>query len=224
MSADIRILDDLKAAPEGARCAIMIRHSDRDGSLVKLCPDEVSLNAAGEERARRLGIEIEPRPIERLLCSPAVRCVRTCECIEEAHGGSAMVQPSRFLGMDGPFVLRPKEAAALMTSLGFVPFVEAYLRGDLDKSVLMPCADGTSRLLSWMSCRMRSAPKGVSVAVTHDLVLTPMLVHLFDYDVRGKGLIGFLDGFVLFERGHSLVARHDGKEVDVTSIASSDYD
>ncbi len=224
MSSDIRILEDLSAVPDGARCAILIRHSNRDGALDKLCPDEVGLNPAGEAKARRLGEEIAPRPLARLFSSPAARCMRTCECIVEGRGTDATVVPSRFLGMEGPFIFRPKEAAGLMTSLGFVPFVEAYVRGELDKNVLMPCPEGAARLLGWASCRMRSGPKGLDVVVTHDLVLTPFMVHLFGYDVHNKGLITFLEGFVLYEKGRSLIARHDGRELDVTAIASTLYD
>ncbi|MGD1060627.1 MAG: histidine phosphatase family protein [Methanomassiliicoccales archaeon] len=224
MTDNLRILEDLKAVPEGTRCILIIRHSDRDGSLDKLCPNGVGLNAKGVEKAVRLGKEIAPRPLSRMLSSPAVRCIQTCEHVSEGQGGATAVQLSRFLGMEGPFILRTKEAVGLMTSMGFVPFVEGYVREELDEEVLMPCRDMVARLFSWGACRMRSVPIGLSVAVTHDLVITPLLVQQFGYDLRGKGLIGFLDGFVLFESDHSLIARHGGKEVDVTSLVSGSYD
>ena len=224
MSADIRILDDLSAVPEASQCAILIRHGNRDGSLDKLQSDSVDLNQTGVERARRLGEEIVPRPLAKLYSSPAKRCLRTCECITEGHGMDATVVPSRFLGMEGPFIYRPKEAAELMTAHGFVSFVEDYVAERTDGRVLMPCPEVAAMIIGWTACRMRSGPRGLSVIVTHDLVLTPFMVRTFGYDVRGKGLVTFLDGFVVYERGSSLIARHDGKEVDVTSLASKAYD
>ncbi len=224
MSADIRILDDIGAVPEDARCSILIRHADRDGSLDKLQSDDVDLNKLGVERAKRLGERIAPRPLARLFTSPAARCVRTCERIVEGHGMDASVVQSRFLGMEGPFVYRPREAAEVMTRNGFVSFVEDYVAERTDKTVLMPCPEVAAMIVGWTACRMRSGPKGASVVVTHDLVLTPFMVRTFGYDVGRKGLVAFLDGFIIYEKGRSLIARYDGMEVDVTSLAYKAYD
>ena len=218
-SSEFRILGDLDIVPRGARRALLIRHADRDGPLTKLIDDSVSINARGEERAKSFGKQIQSQEGLRLHSSPVGRCVRTCECISRGYGSKVEIQPSAVIGMKGPFILRPKEATQLMTELGLVPFVDAYVKGELDPTVVMPCAEGAQRLISWTSCKMRSGAPGTRIAVTHDLILTPVLRHLFDYDVHGLGLIDFLDGFVLYEQGARMLALYDGKEVDVTSMS-----
>jgi hypothetical protein len=219
-----RILDDLSVVPKDAACILLVRHADRDGPTDRLIGDDIDLNAVGRRRARLLGEGLRGRPMGKLHSSPAMRCVTTCRSVIEGYGAGAPVAVSSFLGLGGPAIIRPKRAAELMTSLGLVPFVEAYVRGELDPSIVMPCSEGTSRLFSWAACKMRTSRAGVSVGVSHDLVLTPMLVQLFGYDIGKKGLIGFLDGVVLYEKGRRVLARFGGKESDVTAISSVGYD
>ncbi len=211
-----RILDDLSHVPSGSPCAILMRHADRDGSLLKLTSSSVTINAEGERKAKALGMLIKDRRGLHMYSSPVVRCTRTCECIAEGYGSDVQISTSEIIGTSGPFILKPQEAAKIMTELGLIPFVDAYVKGQVDESVFMPCPEGTQRLLSWAWSKASTGAPGPRVIVTHDLILTPAMRYLFNYDVFGKGLIGFLDGFVIWEEGKRIMASYEAKTIDVT--------
>ncbi|HTY47773.1 MAG TPA: histidine phosphatase family protein [Methanomassiliicoccales archaeon] len=211
-----RILDDLTDVSLDARCAILVRHADRDGSLLKLTPSTVSINPVGEKKAREFGVRLRGRNGLRIYSSPVVRCTRTSECIADGYGQKVEIDTSQMIGTRGPFILKPAEAARIMTELGLIPFVDAYVKRQVDESVFMPCPEGTRRLLSWAWSKASVGEPGPRLMVTHDLILTPAMRHLFDYDVLGKGLIGFLDGFVIWKREGRVLARYASRTIDVT--------
>jgi hypothetical protein len=218
-----RILDDLDRVPEGARCVLLMRHADRGGSLLKLTSSSVSINAEGERRAREFGARIGGRTGLRLFSSPVIRCTRTCERIAEGYGAEVGIETSHVIGTSGPFILKPVEAARIMTELGLIPFVDAYVKGKVDPDVFMPCPEGTRRLLSWAWTKASVGAPGLNLVVTHDLILTPAMRYLLEYDVFEKGLIAFLDGFLLWERDGRVIARYDSREVDVTDLSTLSY-
>jgi len=232
MTADIRILDDLGQVPHGACCALIIRHGDRDALLDRTVghdkvtvrlnlrsfehDSKVRLNQRGAERSVLLGRSLQGFSTLRSWSSPVGRCVDTCRNIASGYGTEDGVERTDFLGMQAPFMARPREAYQLMVDLGLEGFVDAYVNDRIDPRIALPCPEGTRMMFVYAIERIGPMSGGVGVFVTHDMILTPALAYYFGYDFKGKGLVPFLDGFVLYEDEDGYVARFRGEEIKVS--------
>jgi hypothetical protein len=218
MTEDLRIAYDLDSVPKGANCAIIIRHADRDGGLNQVVHEDERLNEFGIGRSERLGKLLEPFSELRSFSSPVGRCKETCLHISKGYG--AVVEPvaTELLGMSAPFMVDPKQAYMKMREVGLLGFVDLYVRGSLDKGIALPCSEGTTMLFSYVINNIRSMTGGVGVFITHDMIITPPMAYYFGYDFKGKGLVPFLDGVVMYEEGDSYIARYAGKEISVDGL------
>ena len=232
MTAELRILDDLGKVSKGSNCALIIRHGDRDAMLEKAMTlnkvvvrlnlrsferdSKVQLNPLGVERSTELGRSLKGFSELRSWSSPVTRCVDTCRHIASGYGAEIGVERTHFLGMQSPFMAQPQEAYQLMVDLGLEGFVDAYIKDKIDPKVALPCPEGTRMLFAYAIERIRSMKGGVGIFVTHDMILTPALAYYFGYDFKGKGLVPFLDGFVLHETEEGYAARFSGEQIKVS--------
>jgi hypothetical protein len=205
----LRVLQDLALVPTGKSCALIIRHADRDGQVDRLLPKDEGLNDTGRRRATELGKALRRFDLLRLLSSPIGRCVETCEHISEGYGEKVEVEPTEFLGMRCPTMLKPDEAYRLMGSMGLYSFTEAYVAGRLDPKVVRSCEDGAKMLFSYAIDSFREKDNQASVIVTHDMLVTPAMVKYFGFDVRRTGLVPFLDGMVLYSSDYGYRLAYD---------------
>ena len=232
MTTDLRILHDLAHVPKGSNCALIIRHGDRDAMLNKVVTyhkivlklnlrsferdSRVGLNQQGVERSLELGRSLKGFSELRSWSSPIGRCVDTCKRVSEGFGTSNGVESTHFLGMQPPFMVQPAKAYELMVDLGLDGFVEAYINDRIDPSIALPCPEGTRMLFSYAIERIGGMKGGIGLFVTHDMILTPALAYYYGYDFKGKGLVQFLDGFVLYETEEGFTARFCGQEMKVS--------
>lgn len=213
MINDLRISSDLAAVPKGANCAIIIRHGDRDGALNQVVHQEERLNAIGIRRSEHLGTLLSRFSELRTYTSSIERCVDTCAHISKGYGKQQVPERTELLGMSAPFMLDSKKAYKRMNDLGLHGFVECYINDSLDRSMVLPCNEGTRMLFSYVIERIKDMDGGVGVFVTHDMIITPSMAYYFDYDFMNNGLAPFLDGIVLYQENDGYVAIYSGKRL-----------
>jgi len=202
-----RILDDLEKVPCD-KAILIIRHADRDGALNALIDAEQNINDRGRERARQMGLGVHRFPRLAFSSSPVHRCVETCGCISTGHGTKATIEETEVLGMRAPTMLRPRDAYALMQTLGLERFIDEYVADKLDPNVVMPCQRGAQLLFHFAEQRMKSTGADLTVLVSHDMLLTPAMVKYFGFDIHKNGLCPFLDGMVLYPMDDGFEVRH----------------
>jgi hypothetical protein len=224
MKNDIRIASDIAAVPKGANCAIIIRHGDRDGVLNQVVHQDERLNVMGIQRSEHLGTLLSRFSQLRSFTSPIERCVDTCVHISKGYGKEQQPERTELLGMAAPFMLDPKKAYKRMNDLGLHGFVECYINDSLDRSMVLPCNEGTRMLFSYVIDRIKDMEGGIGVFVTHDMIITPSMAYYFDYDFMNKGLAPFLDGIVLYEDGKGYVAAYSGKKLKVDASGTVQKD
>jgi hypothetical protein len=211
----LRIERDLAEVPLGEGCALLIRHADRDGALDRVVGDQQGINELGAKRSVAFGRYLRRFGDIGFYSSPVGRCVDTCALIAAGFGKEATIEQTEFLGMRAPFMVDPEAAYRLMGSMGLNPFIEAYVKDELDPRVVMPCAAGTRLFFRYALERMRDRPGGVSIFCTHDIILTPTMVRYFGFDFKAKGLVPFLDGIVLQQHGLGYRALYEGRSLRV---------
>jgi hypothetical protein len=220
MPNEPRILSDIAAVPEGANCAIIIRHGDRDGALNQIVQQNECLNEVGIERSHMLGGKLARFTEIRSFSSPIGRCIDTCVNISRGFGDPKGPECTEFLGMSAPFMIDPKGAYVKMKQLGLLGFVEAYVKDSLDRSMVLPCNEGTKMLFSYVIEHAMDMKGGIGVFVTHDMIITPAMAYYFGYDFRTNGLAPFLDGVVLYQEKNGYVARYNGIEMQVDPMGT----
>ena len=100
------------------------------------------------------------------------------------------------LGDPGPFVIDPEETWKKMVELGD-SFIGDWLRGELDSGIILTPEDGTKLFGEWIKDMLNETETGLDIFISHDLIVTSLIVEMFDYDINEKGVIGFLDGIVI---------------------------
>ena len=208
---DIRILSDVDGLARFDRCAMVIRHADREGQLDSLVSSDQLLTEKGRRRAFELGAGLKQFSKLRFFSSSVLRCVETCKLIAEGRGLKPEIETLDLLGMRAPFMRDPERAYRLMKSMGLVPFIEAYVQGKLDPDVVMSCEEGGKLLLS-QAIKGIEEDDGACVFVTHDMIITPFMAYLFGFDFKALGLAPFLDGFVVGGRDGKYRVRYGDKE------------
>jgi hypothetical protein len=216
MTDEIRITEDLDGIPQGANCAVIIRHADRGGPLNQVVRQEEGLNGLGVRRSVELGRSLKGFSEMRAFSSPVDRCQDTCRHISEGYGKAVEPTVTELLGMSAPFMVDPKAAYFKMKEVGLLGFVDLYVKDSIDKCVAMPCSEGARMLLSYVIENIRPMKGGVGVFVTHDMIITPPMAYYFGYDFMSNGLVPFLDGVVLYQEGDAYIARYGGREISVS--------
>ncbi|MFA5313943.1 MAG: histidine phosphatase family protein [Methanomassiliicoccales archaeon] len=212
MKEGSRIASDIDAVPEGSNCAVIVRHADRDGEMNQVVRKDEGLNDTGIRRAEQLGSELRRFSDLISFSSPIGRCVDTCVHISNGYGKDAKPTCTELLGMSAPFMIDPLRAYGMMKEIGLLEFVDRYVHDGLDESMVLPCSEGMRMMLSYVISNIKGMKGGIGVFVTHDMIITPPMAYYFGYDFK-KGLVPFLDGIVLYEKGDGYVARYAGKEI-----------
>ena len=126
-----------------------------------------------------------------------------------------MIEETEVLGMRAPTMLRPRDAYDLMQTLGLERFIDDYVAGKLDPTIVMPCQRGAQLLFHFAAQKMKGAGADLTVLVSHDMLLTPAMVKYFGFDHHKNGLCPFLDGMVLYPVEDGFEARHAGRVLRV---------
>ena len=218
MNNGIRILSDISSVPKDANCAIIIRHGDREGEQGKIVNINEELTEVGRQRSEELGRKLTRFSQMRSYSSPIGRCVDTCVHIAKGSGHEVRPEATEFLGMSAPFMIDPKAAYVKMKQLGLQGFVDAYVHDSMDRSMVLPCTEGTEMMFNFAIERIKDMRGGIGVFVTHDMIITPAMAYFFGYDFKGNGLAPFLDGIVLYQSRDGYVARHAGRELKVSPV------
>ena len=177
------------------RAALLIRHSERMGA--EIATEEDGLTDRGRSMASDLGRSLRPFGPIRMFSSPVGRCMETARLILEGAGVTGDVIVSTNLGGPGVFVIDGDSVMTRLNRIGLSPFIRSWFNGELSPDEVRSCQAGSKALMDWTIEELSSRPRGLDILVSHDLDLTPVLVHYLGYDLFGEGLLNFLDGFMV---------------------------
>lgn len=180
---------------EGAKQALLIRHSERFGGTIAKSKDALTEN--GIAMAEDLGRKLSKNPPSVMFSSPIPRCIETAKIILRSTKNPLSIQTSSMLGKPGAFVINGKEIADRIDHHGLTNFAKMWFNGEVPTDLIRSTKDGSDLLLSWVVDVMRQSNDNFGLFVSHDLILTAVIQEYFQYDLDKEGLLNFLDGFVL---------------------------
>jgi Histidine phosphatase superfamily (branch 1) len=201
---------ELSILEEHERAALFIRHSERVGA--EIATEEDGLTQHGREMALDLGRSLRPFGPIRMFSSPVGRCMDSAKLIAEGAGATGEVVVSTNLGGPGVFVMDGDLVMNRLNKVGLTPFIESWFNEELPLTEVRSCQAGSQALMDWAIEELSSQPIGLDVHVSHDLDLTPVLVHYLGYDLFNEGLLGFLDGFVVWPEGQKYKIYYRGRQ------------
>jgi hypothetical protein len=212
--AALSLVDEVLA--DGVRHAlVLMRHSAREfapGRHDLLNP----LTEEGRASARALGERLPKVLTLRGYASPPERCMETAALVLDGHrgrGGQATRhRPLEALGvfyaLDQMRMWKGMDAAG-----GLVPYLGAWLRGDVPADAMMPAEVAAGQLLRVLAGKLQQtlADHQLDFCVSHDMTLYLMRAMLLGEPVDGPP-VDFLDALVLYERDGGLWMRsHHGQ-------------
>lgn len=196
----------LGAAPLDRELALVLRHGEREHVGSDDYGNDAPITCRGRTAAQRLGRGLASLPPVALMTSPLVRCVQTADALVAGAGWGAPPVCDPRLGGPGPFVVEPDLAGPFFLDLGPRGVVERQLAGAEPLSGMRPTADGVALLLDLIAPRNETR-RGISVFVTHDVVLATLVGSLYGLNVDDFAWPDYLDGLVLwrdYDRLHFL--------------------
>jgi len=193
---------------------LLVRHAERPPIPNGSWGRELSITDAGREASIELGSRLGSIP--RIVSSPVPRCVQTAEALRQGAGGSASIEQDRLLGDPGVWVMQPELAGPQFQAGGARGVVARQLAGAVVPG-MRPLTDGASLLLDLL---LRTAPPvgSVSVCVTHDAVMAPLIGHLFGQERVGPIWPNFLEALRLQFEDDELVVQWRGRYRRVSDL------
>jgi len=195
---NLRILDDLNNTPEKLKKGIIIRHAEREKSDVFFPSFNPILTQIGIQNAYLFGIKLREHKQVRLFSSQIERCILTAKEIMKSIGKNVLIEKDSMLGNHGPFVVDPIRTRQKMEKLQ-EKFIRSWICGEFDSKMILSFEEGTNIFLQWLKSKLNEIETGLDIYISHDIIITPVIATIFQYDVLKKGVIGFLDGFVIFK-------------------------
>ncbi len=192
------IMEQLRAIPDEADVALIIRHAEREDILPGTLGVDVPLTAHGVESAESLGATLSGlRPQVRVTASPVPRCVSTAKSILRGGGWPEDVALDRRLGGPGPFVVDTEVGGTLFLEIGILEVVRRQLTHDDPPAGMRPTSEGVDLLLSLTANDLGSGGC-LNVYVTHDAILAVLVACLYRKSVEEVGWPGYLDALLLW--------------------------
>ncbi|MFW6094220.1 MAG: histidine phosphatase family protein [Pseudomonadota bacterium] len=212
--ATLELLDRV-VSPGVDHAVVLMRHSARE-----FAPDrhdlENPLTEEGRVLAHQLGERLPKFLTLRAYASPPQRCMETASLLLDGHraGGGAATRhrPLEALGvfyaLDQMKMWKAMDAAG-----GLVPYLEAWVRGEVPGDAMMP-ADTAARLVLRVLAEkldQRVADAQLDLCVSHDMTLYLLREVLLGEPASGPA-VGFLDALVLYRHGGELwMTSHHGE-------------
>jgi broad specificity phosphatase PhoE len=178
---------------------LVIRHSERPafGDLPIEKWDSVGLTERGIEAAREFGRALAREGEVRSLGAYGwglKRCLDTADSVVAgAKDGGSQVSGQGALRFSSPIADRPKYDAALGSG-HWEEFVDDWLNGQAHDGALVPAHKFATGFLRELFERKLPDSGGVSVIVTHDLQIYPLVSFLVGVPIRK---LDFLDGLLI---------------------------
>lgn len=206
VSRTLALLDD---APSGLELALVLRHGERDYVEPGDYGNDVPLTRRGTASARRLGERLASFSPVAVKTSPLARCVQTAEALVAGASWNAAPASDQRLGDPGAFVTEPGLAGPVFLDLGTRGVVQRHLSGAEPLPGLRPTSNGVALLLDLITPANVTGP-GISIFVTHDVVLATLVGSLYELNADGFAWPDYLDGLVLWRRSGRLHFRWRG--------------
>ncbi len=196
----LTLLDD---APPGLELALVLRHGQRGHVAPDDHGNDVPLTRRGAASARRLGAGLASFPLVAMKTSPLARCVQTAEALIAGAGWNAAPVPDQRLGDPGAFVIEPSLAGPLFLDPGPAGVVGRHLSNIEPLPGMRPTSDGVALLLDLITPGNGAGP-GISVFVTHDVVLATLVGSLYGLNADGFAWPDYLDALMLWRNSDRL--------------------
>ena len=187
----INIIPELVKTHEYDACVILIRHAEREPFYRGEGGFDKKITARGEKEAKELAKNLPP--ITNAYASTIPRCLKTAEFIAER------VTKDTCFGNPGLYVYDNPLSHEYYVEHDTISAIRSYINGEILPGH-HPIKKGTELFFQHIQ---EIAEDGKCIlAVTHDAFVVSFISVLTGYDFSDDW-IDFLDGCVLFRKGHS---------------------
>ena len=198
-----------------AHSVVLMRHSARE-----FAPGrhdlENPLTDEGRLLARSLGARLPKSLTLRAYASPPARCMETAALVLEGHREDGGVV-TRHRPMEGLGVFYALDQMKMWKGMdaagGLVPYLDAWVRGDVPADAMMPARLAADLVLGVMAEKLRQpvADHQLDLCVTHDMTLYLLREVLLGEPAAGPP-VSFLDALVLYRDSCGLwLTSHHGE-------------
>jgi len=167
------MLETLSQIPDRVPAALVTRHSIREQGTNLIASYEVPLTPEGKLLAEWLGSRL-PR-VANIHSSPVGRCVETGECLLKGASLSQAILHQPLLVEPGSFVQDINQVGGFFLKKGPLEFLNRHLAGEVRG--MKPLERGALDILYHIH-RHLDEPGTLSVHVTHDTILAPLVAYL----------------------------------------------
>jgi broad specificity phosphatase PhoE len=186
----------LTPIPSGSHAVLLMRHAERKDVTGFTPGPEILLTARGALEAERFGAALT-LPVGYLHASPFPRSVDTASAIARGARVAHRVEIKEWLGVPGTLVTDWSLAEQAYRAWGPDGVLIRQLAGNAIPG-FCPLEDGVATILRHLWA-MTTLDAALSIAVTHDSVLAPVLATVTDWEPTSvESWPNYLDGLVLW--------------------------
>lgn len=185
--------------------ALLLRHAERPTIPSGQTGNSIGLTEQGARAAELLGHTLGHR-ILRLRTSPVRRCVETAEALRRDASATIEMVSDTSLGDPGVYVNDPALAWQNWEQWGHEGVIERLVAGSGMPGMNDP--DRAARALSEHMVRESLGHPGLTVWVTHDIILIATVARLWGVTLDRSWWPAFLEAAALWREGERVVVSY----------------
>lgn len=190
---------------------ILLRHSIRREITDARDAHDLTLTEEGKVRARDFARLIPfSKKLVYIYYSHSPRCVETGKIIHDELGllgcRSYIKGPNEFLSC--PFIKDSDKVMSMINTIGAKSFINQWLTGKIDEGIIEAYDSAISKLFTRVLSEMSYNGDALSLFITHDLSIVPMVNLIKDINVEDFPWPGYLDGVVVYINKDGIILKY----------------
>lgn len=171
--------------------AWFIRHSDRDNPHQTAVKDDININHKGKQNAQLFGIKLQKHHINKIYTSPVYRCVQTARYISKGYGKNIDIEGTNQLGLPSLFVTDIDLARPFFSKNSAYDFYSFMIEGKTPAG-FRSYNEAIDLLIAFL--KNNSNPKGITLFISHDVFVAPLVYNICNKKFNKSDWLGFLQG------------------------------
>lgn len=189
-----KFIEQINTHSSNERLAVIIRHADRDKIPQGSFGNDVLINKKGIENSIIFGNNLKDKKINQIYSSPIPRCVETGKFIAKGYEKEFIIQESKALGNPGLHITDDQKAGTYYLKHGIDGMYHDFTNNIPISGVTSP---KEYKNLMTEFLLDHTTEKGITLFITHDI-----LIAFYHYALFGKVFIkpdwiGFMTGIII---------------------------
>lgn len=189
--------------PHGG-ATLLLRHGHRAPFAPGDLGTEAELTEEGRQASYQLGVQLRSYSINSVVSSPLRRCTTTASEIVRGANMMLPIKVDSRLGDPGPFVADPHLAGEVFAQAAPLTVAVRQLSDEAPLPGFRPTVQGVALLLD-LIVPVSQAPQGLSILISHDIILAVAIGHLTGTRDIAQIAPDFLEGALFWCRGQDQI-------------------